>query len=269
MYCNNCGELGHYSRQCNKPITSYGVILFTYIEKIPKIVMIQRKDSLCYIEIIRGKYNLKNIKLIKLLLTRISIEEKNNILNKNFEELWKELWLLDKIEETKYMKEYNKSKKLFNSLKKGYMINNNFYNLEYFFNDIPTNYVSTEWEFPKGKKKNGETYLEASERELQEETNIKRNDYEIIKNIKQIQEEFIGENNIKYKNIYYIGYCCNINNIKIDNTNKEQLSEIKNVMLKSKEECMNSIRDYNKTKKDLVELVYTFLSNYENDFTIE
>lgn len=269
MYCNNCGELGHYSRQCNKPITSYGVILFTYINKSPKIVMIQRKDSLCYIEIIRGKYTLKNIKLIKLLLTRISNEEKKNILNKNFEDLWKELWLLDNIEETKYMKEFNKSKKLFNSLKNGYMINKNFYKLENFLKDITKYYDSTEWEFPKGKKKNGETFLEASERELQEETNINSDDYEIIKNIKQIQEEFIGENNIKYKNIYYIGHCNNVNNIKIDHTDKGQISEVKNVMLKSKEECINSIREYNKTKKDLVELVYNFLENYKNDFTIE
>ena len=60
MYCNNCGEKGHYSRQCNKPITSYGVLLFTYAKDIPKIIMIQRKDSLCYIELIRGKYNPKN-----------------------------------------------------------------------------------------------------------------------------------------------------------------------------------------------------------------
>ena len=49
MYCNNCGKKGHISRNCSEPITSYGVLLLTDIETIPKIVMIQRKDSLCYI----------------------------------------------------------------------------------------------------------------------------------------------------------------------------------------------------------------------------
>ena len=50
MYCNNCGKLGHMSKECDKPITSYGVLLITKINEIPKIIMIQRKDSLCYIE---------------------------------------------------------------------------------------------------------------------------------------------------------------------------------------------------------------------------
>ena len=51
MYCNNC-KIVHISRNCNEPITSYGVLLLD-IEPIPKIVMIQKKRYLCYIEIIR------------------------------------------------------------------------------------------------------------------------------------------------------------------------------------------------------------------------
>ena len=58
MFCNNCGKLGHMSKECDKPITSYGVLLIVDIDKIPKIIMIQRKDSICYIELIRGKYNI-------------------------------------------------------------------------------------------------------------------------------------------------------------------------------------------------------------------
>ena len=173
MYCNNCGEKGHYSRQCNKPITSYGVLLFTYVKDIPKIIMIQRKDSLCYIELIRGKYNPKNTKLIKLLLSRISNQERNDIITKDFDTLWKSLWLIDNINETKYMKEYNRSKKLFNILKDGYSQNNEMYSIEKYFKDIQYKYIETEWEFPKGKKKIGETFLEAAERELSEELGLK------------------------------------------------------------------------------------------------
>ena len=55
-YCNNCGKLGHISKNCDKPITSYGVILYNIDENnVHKIIMINRKDSLCYIEFIRGK----------------------------------------------------------------------------------------------------------------------------------------------------------------------------------------------------------------------
>ena len=107
MYCNNCGKKGHISRNCSEPITSYGVLLLTDIETIPKIVMIQRKDSLCYIEIIRGKYDIYDTKKLKLLLDRISQDELENIKNVDFDILWKNLWLINDINETKYMKEYN------------------------------------------------------------------------------------------------------------------------------------------------------------------
>ena len=61
MYCNNCGNTGHYYWQCNKPYLSYGIILFKIFKNIPKILMVQRKDSICYIEFIRGKYDLKKV----------------------------------------------------------------------------------------------------------------------------------------------------------------------------------------------------------------
>ena len=67
MNCNNCGKASHISKNCQIPITSYGVLLFL-LDKESKIIMIQRKDSLCYIELLRGKYSLHNIDKIKLLL---------------------------------------------------------------------------------------------------------------------------------------------------------------------------------------------------------
>ena len=81
MYCNNCGKQGHISKDCNKPITSYGVLLFV-LEEEPKIIMIQRKDSLCYIELLRGKYNLYDMEKIKLLMNRTSKKEIENIRTK-------------------------------------------------------------------------------------------------------------------------------------------------------------------------------------------
>lgn len=269
MYCNNCGEKGHISKNCKKPITSYGVLIYTYVNNIPKILMINRKDSLCYIEIIRGKYDITNIKLLKLLLSRISIEEKKNLLEKSFDELWTDLWLINEISETKYMKEYNKSKKIFTLLKEGYNIENKYYNLEILLKDINTNYESSEWEFPKGKKKLNETFLEAAERELQEETNIKKEDYKIIKNINQFTELFSGENNIEYKNIYYVGYCNNVENIYINHENKDQVNEIKDVKLYTKEESLNKIRDYNIQKIIIIEKIFNFLEKYKLDFTLE
>ena len=60
MICNNCGIRGHISRNCTKPIRSYGVLLLKDIEKEAKLVLINRKDSICYIDIVRGRYNISN-----------------------------------------------------------------------------------------------------------------------------------------------------------------------------------------------------------------
>ena len=256
MYCNNCGKLGHMSKNCDKPITSYGVLLVTNINEIPKIIMIQRKDSICYIELIRGKYNINDDARLKILFERISAEESDKLKNNNFKKLWNDLWLIDDASEIKYIKEFKNSESLFNKLDKEKYI-------------VKSKYSDTEWEFPKGKKnKNEENYM-CAKRELEEETNIKEEDYELIKNISPIIENFKGENNINYRNIYYVGICNEIKNIKVDINNRDQLSEIKDVKILTKNEAIDNIRDYNITKIDIINSIFNFIDKYTNDLVFK
>jgi hypothetical protein len=260
IYCNNCGKRGHISKYCNIPITSYGVLLFVDND-IPKITMIQRKDSLCYIEIIRGKYDIYDMNKIKILLSRISKDELENIKIKPFDILWKDLWLLDDINKTKYMKEYNYSKNLFEKFRNDIEIN------EYIKN-LKSKYDMSEWEFPKGKKNKNEKNYECAMRELEEETNIKSKDYELIENMCPIIENFVGENNINYRNIYYIGICKNTENIKMNSDNKNQINEINNVSLVTEQEAKNLIRDYNSTKIQTIIYIFEFIRKYKMNFII-
>ena len=71
---------------------SYGVILIKKEENENKILMINRKDSLCYIDFIRGKYKLNNLEYINKLFSRMSKEEIENIKTQEFSKLWKSLW---------------------------------------------------------------------------------------------------------------------------------------------------------------------------------
>ena len=50
VYCNNCGIKGHVFKDCLSPILSCGIILCKKYEDIYKVLMINRKDSLCYID---------------------------------------------------------------------------------------------------------------------------------------------------------------------------------------------------------------------------
>ena len=124
MYCNNCGKKGHLYKECKSPVTSCGNIIFRLDKDEPEILMIQRKDSLCYIDFIRGKYDIQNNKYIQTLIDKCSLTEKESLLNKSFRELWCDLWLLsdDFNENDDYFKSYHK----FTALQGGYKYKNKF-----------------------------------------------------------------------------------------------------------------------------------------------
>ena len=77
MYCNNCGKRGHLYKECKLPVTSCGNIVFRVDNDEPEILMIQRKDSLCYIDFVRGKYDIQNINYIQTLINKCSLCDNN------------------------------------------------------------------------------------------------------------------------------------------------------------------------------------------------
>ena len=114
-YCNNCGNYGHQYKNCRHPILSYGIVLYCDTDDGRKIVLIERKDSLSYIEFLRGKYSsIYDIKYLKLLFSRLSREELNRINKFNFDKLWNELWIHTDTINHRIRKEYYKSKENFN-----------------------------------------------------------------------------------------------------------------------------------------------------------
>lgn len=57
--------------------------------------------------------------------------------------------------------------------------------------------------FPKGRKKNGETGIEAALREFEEEIGITRNYIRILKK-PTVEEKYIGSDGKSYRNVYYM-----------------------------------------------------------------
>jgi len=272
IYCNNCGLKGHMYKDCKQPVLSCGNLIFRKDTEEPKILMIQRKDSLCYIEFIRGKYDIYNINYIQILINKCTLEEKDNLQKYNFDELWKKLWLINDEEiKFKIKNDYIKGKEKFEKLKEGY-----FYkktkekiNIDYFIIKSNTKYLTSEWEFPKGRRNNKETNKDCAIREFKEETNYNKNDYELISNISPFHEEYLGENRIKYKHIYYIGYLKNYEKkLEIDTNNIHQFTEIKNIQWLTKEESLNKLRDYHYTRKKVIEQVYDFIDKLEDKYRI-
>ena len=129
-YCNNCGKQGHLYHQCKMPITSIGIIVFRYNEQNNiEYLMIRRKDTLGFIDFMRGKYSIYNKEYLINMFKQMTNSEKERIRNMSFDELWKDIWKTEHIS-SQYKLEEVISKEKFNSLKNGISNTHIFYNIE-------------------------------------------------------------------------------------------------------------------------------------------
>ena len=257
-HCNNCGKQGHTFYNCKKPIISLGIIPFTITQEgALKYLMICRKDSLGYVEFIRGKYPLYDKDYLTNIISEMSIEEKNKLLDKSFDELWIDLW--GQFPSVQYKNEEEISKNKFEQLKRGILENNDNYNLETLVKNSKTRWLSPEWGFPKGRRDNQENDIPAAFREFEEETGINKNTADLIQNILPYEEVFIGSNFRSYKHKYYLAY---INSNILNEELNYQKSEVSKVKWMSYEQCINSVRDYNNERKEIIRNVHDVLTNY-------
>lgn len=248
IICGNCGTYGHIHRNCNKPILSLGIIAFKTINDENYYLMIRRKDTLGYIEFIRGKYDVYDINYVIKLFKEMTNEEINRILENNFDFLWKELWMENK---KKISNEYKISKRNFLKIKK--------YDIFNIIKIIGIFWDETEWGFPKGRRNLKETNINCALREFTEETGYEEKDIKIINNVGLIEEDFYGSNNIHYKHLYFIAESQNEKEPKIDNTNKLQMSEVSNIGWFPYEKALELLRPYNKEKKQVLTNIEFFL----------
>jgi 8-oxo-dGTP pyrophosphatase MutT (NUDIX family) len=268
IQCLNCGFYGHTIKSCNHPITSYGIICYKKFNNEIKYLMIQRKDSLCYIEFIRGKYKLCDIKYLCRLFKFITNTEKNKIFHNNFETLWKDLWKDYDI--NKFKKEFLQSKRKFDKIKSGFKNENTNINFSYLFemsqntNDL---YNQTEWEFPKGRRNLNEHNIKCAIREFEEESGLKKNKIKLINN-KSYEEIYIAVNKTRYRHIYYLAKC-NYNDINLfDPNNKTQIKEVKDVKWLNYNNVINNIRNIYIERIELFKRINKIITKHENSLEL-
>jgi len=253
-FCNNCGKHGHLFHQCKNPITSIGVIVFNNKKEL-KYLMIRRKDSLGYVDFMRGKYPLFNKRYLLNIINEMTLSEKKNLLEKDFDELWKELWG-DHIG-VQYRGEEKTSKEKFNSLKTGITLKTQSYSLESLINESESKWDEPEWGFPKGRRNFQEKDLCCALREFEEETGCNKNAIKIVYNLLPFEELFTGSNYKSYKHKYFLAYM--EEDINLENFQKTEVSKIE---WKTFNECRHYIRPYNLEKVDLLERVDNILNSY-------
>lgn len=257
IQCINCGIFGHTSKHCNCPTTSYGVICYRLINKKPLYLMIQRKDSLSYVEFIRGNYNIQNKNYIIRMLEMMTIEEREFLKQNPFDVIWNALWIDNKRTSTYYKSMKDK----FTTIKNGYFIKTKsdtiFFNLEIAIKNCKTFLTEQEWEFPKGRRKLGEKDFQCALREFNEESNIKISDVFFGDCTKYFEEIYLSTNKTRYRNVYYIAkYVRPNDNFSLyDKKNSTQSKEVRDVQWFTFNDVLKKIQGRNVEKLETFKLV--------------
>lgn len=260
IICNNCFKAGHFYKNCDKPLTSYGICCYKKIEDNYFFLMVLRRNTYTYIEFIRGIYDLLNIDYLKILFEKMTNTEKENIMKYDFKYLWNKLWLIDDLKtKINNKNEFYKGIIKFNILKNGFYNNNHFYDLKYFINNSNSKFNNSEWFFPKGKKNINETNIDAAKREFFEETNIEINKINVFEN-KRFEEIHTGSNGKKYKTIFYLSEYINddyktITNNFDNNKTTNQMMEIKDIKWIELDKLKSFFRNYENSKVDLIQKI--------------
>ena len=278
-FCTNCGDHGHSTKQCLHPITSYGIILFrikggwnqaaqllesetsinglegTLQSKIDYL-LIQRKDSLGFIDILRAKYNVSDIAYISQQLHGMTRGEQEKLLNEPFDSLWEQMWGPTLQGSNSYKHERDQSRQKLEALRAGTP------SLAEIIQRVNHTWETPEWGFPKGRRDPHETGYFCALRELWEETGISERDVLPIKNLEPISETFFGSNHIQYCHKYYVMYMPTEKEVVFDSTNKIMSREIGDIRWCSLEEGSKLIRSDNIEKREMLFRVARLLRNY-------
>ena len=247
--CSNCGRSGHFFRECKEPITSLGILAYRLDSDCPKWLLIRRRDSLGYIEIMRGKYSLTDVESITSLIDQTTVDERERLLKKPFADLWRLLW--NGPASRRYHIEYEQAKAKHDSLLTSGR-------LATLIASTKTVWVESEWGFPKGRRSSVETELACALRETYEEAGIPKEKLRIT-DIAPLVEEFRGSNGIRYRHKYWLAQAPATLEVGMNPANLDQAREISAVRWCTYEEAMAMIRPYNVEKRSVLEKARSLL----------
>jgi len=270
IYCSNCGYEGHMFRDCKFPITSYGVIATRSTGTRPtmnsgakpdavqqivagstglEFLLICRRDSLSYIEFVRGKYSTTDKTYLNFLFKNMTIEEHAKIRRHSFDELWRSVW--GPAAET-HKTDYE------NSHRKWQVIQP----IEALLDANPTMWTEPEWGFPKGRRNANESDISGAVREFREETNLTADQFQILQNVGPLVESFLGSNQVQYCHKYYLAVCDPICPVAISHENPHMSREIGAIGWFPLDVALTKIRPDSKEKRVILANVSRIMRTY-------
>lgn len=252
LCCSNCGVEGHLFRECEKPIMSYGILAIQRMDTSAnlcttspiltgydlirplQILLICRRDSLSFIEFIRGKYSTTDLNYLYTLLQNMTKREHEKIRYMTFDELWRSVW--GSAADT-HKNDYETSERRYRSLG----------DISELLDAHPTIWLEPEWGFPKGRRNSGETEVAGALREFEEETNINRMSLSLFQNVHPFVETFVGSNQVQYCHKYFLAMCRQTD-LSLSHENPHMSREIGAIGWFTIEQALEKIRPASKEK---------------------
>lgn len=290
FHCSNCGTSGHTFRMCIEPVSSYGVLVFRWVGStpdwtpysefcnngncsigitniVPQILMIQRKDTLGFMDIMRGKYKVNEPGYIRKQIRGMVQSERDKLLTMEFDEIWHQLWGSDTESSQRYANDRVISKQKLAELRSGIDgPNGEHYTLADLLRQEPLIYKTPEWGFPKGRRDPYETDIQCAFRELEEETSITEDELWKSTNVNPFIEQFYGSNNVHYRHTYYLAQYVGKRNIAYNASNHEMAREVGNISWKSLDEALILLRPENVEKRGILIQLASLLRNFSSIF---
>ena len=220
-------------------------------EKEPRYLLIRRKDSLSYVEFMRGKYKLTNHAYIQLLCNEMTTTERRKLLTGTFSELWHALWSGQHTRQ--FRNESETAQAVFEAFRASGDSNGK--PLSSYIAACTHHYEEPEWGFPKGRRDIHESDLRCAVREWREETGLPDSALQIL-SVPPCEESYTGSNGIPYNQIYYLGRCAADTAVSLSSTNAVMTREVGGIRWCSVEEAMGLIRRTNSVKRELLQQIH-------------
>lgn len=256
LCCSNCGVEGHLFRECEKPIMSYGILAIQRMDSSAnlcsvnpiltgydlirplQILLICRRDSLSFIEFIRGKYSTTDLEYLYTLLQNMTKREHEKIRHMTFDELWRSVW--GSAADT-HKNDYETSERRYRSVG----------SIPELLDAHPTIWLEPEWGFPKGRRNSSETEIAGALREFEEETNINRMSLSLFQNVHPFVETFLGSNQVQYCHKYFLAMCRQTD-LSLSHENPHMSREIGAIGWFTIEQALEKIRPASKEKRGVL-----------------
>lgn len=226
-------------------------------------LMISRKNSLAYVEFVRGRYKAEKPSQVVYLFKLMTQHEIDRIkksleMEDGFDYLWRDMW--GKKADIPALDNNRREAKSKYDMLKHIGVDGPEIGLDFMVNKVTAKFDIDEWGFPKGRRLRNESELDCAIREFMEESGYQREDFKIIDEITPIIEEFFGTDGVKYRHVYYVAEL-QTRKIPKNDITESQMDEVGDITFMNLSTATETIRPYHVEKINLI----TALTQYYFD----